>query len=110
MGGGYDPRNQPAWPLGCAAAFFGLLLIVNMLGLGGIVFAARGLPPWAQWGGPFALALLVPALMLGGGLLARRRNPYGSRVLLWACAMTVVSCALITLVLNLIDWLTLAGG
>lgn len=107
---GYEPRNQPAWPLGCAAAFFGLLLIFNMLGLGGIVFAAGGLPLWAQRGGPFALALAVPALMLGGGLLARRRNPYGARVLLWACAITVASCALITLALNVVDWLTLRGG
>jgi hypothetical protein len=99
----YDLRNSPAWPLGCATAFFGLLLIVNLLGLGGIVFAASGLPLWAQRGGPVLMAVMVPTLMLVGGLLARRRNAYGSRVLLWACGLTMVSCGLITLVLNFID-------
>lgn len=105
----YDPRNQPAWPLGCATAFFGVLLIVNLLGLGGIVFAAGGLPPWVERGGPILLALLVPALMLGGGLALRRRNAYSARVLLWACLLTVASCGVITIVLNVIDWLTLSG-
>ncbi len=106
MSKSYDPRNAPAWPLGCALTFLALLLIFNLLGLGGVVFAAGGLPPWVQRGGPFALAMVVPTLMLVGWLFARRRNPYGARVLIWACALTVVSCTLITLLLNIIDRLS----
>lgn len=101
-----DPRSTPAWPLGCAVAFLGLLLIVNLLGLSGILFATAGLPLWAERGGPIVLALLVPALMLAGGLLVRRRNAYGARVLLWACALTVVSCGAISVALNIIDRLS----
>lgn len=106
MGRPYDPRKQAAWPLGCAVAFFGLLLIFNLLGLGGVVFAAGGLPPWLQRAGPAALGLAVPALMLLGAALARRRNPYGARVLIWGFAITVVSCGAITLLLNLVDRLS----
>ncbi|HMQ33324.1 MAG TPA: hypothetical protein PKD53_21510 [Chloroflexaceae bacterium] len=102
----YDPRNQPAWPLGCAVAFFGLLLIFNLLWLGGGAFAAGGLPVWLQRAGPALMALTVPALMLAGGLYARRRNAYGSRVLIWGFALTVLSCALITILLNVIDRLS----
>ena len=65
--------------------------------------------PWVERGGPILLALLVPALMLGGGLALRRHNAYSARVLLWACLLTVVSCGAITIVLNVIDWLTLSG-
>jgi hypothetical protein len=106
MSNSYDPRNAPAWPLGCAVTILALLLIFNLLGLGGVVFAAGGLPPWLQRAGPFALALSVPGLMLLGWFFARRRNPYGARVLIWACGLTVVSCTLITLILNLIDRLS----
>ena len=102
----YDPRKQPAWPLGCALAFFGLLLIVNLLGLTGILFASGGLPLWAERGGPVLVALAVPALMLGGGLYARSRNPYGARVLLWGFALTLGLGLAITIVLNLIDRLS----
>lgn len=101
-----DPRGQPAWPLGCAVAFFALILIFNLLGLGGILFSAGGLPVWLQRAGPALLALAVPALMLGGGLYARRRNAYGSRVLIWGFGLTVVSCILITVALNVVDRLS----
>lgn len=102
----YDPRNPPAWPLGCGVAFLGQLLIFNLLGLGGVVFAAGGLPIWVQRGGPFVLALAVPALMLWGGLYVRGRNPYASRTLLWACAITVATGVGLTLLFNLIDRLS----
>lgn len=105
--GGYDPRKTPAWPLGCAVAFFGLGLVVNVLGLGGIIFASAGLPPLIERGGTFALALCVPALMLVGWLFARRRNPYGARVILWGLGLTLALGALITLVFNLVDRIVL---
>lgn len=101
-----NPRELPAWPLGCALSCFGLMLIVNLLGLTGILFATSGLPLWAERGGPVLVALMVPLLMLGGGLYARRRNPYGSRALLWGFGLTLALGAAITVVLNIIDRLS----
>ncbi|NTU82719.1 MAG: hypothetical protein HGA45_25675 [Chloroflexales bacterium] len=102
-----DAHRQPAWPLGCALAFFALLLIFNLLGLAGIVFASGRLPMWAERGGPILLATAVLALMLWGGVYVRHRNPYASRVLLWGLGLTLAFGAALTILFNLIDWLSM---
>jgi hypothetical protein len=107
MTSGDDRRDTPAWPLGCLLAGLGLFLAVNMLGLAGILFAAARLPLWLEIGGPIAVALIVPALLLGGGLYARKRNPYAARALLWGFALILALGATLTLIFNLIDWFVL---
>lgn len=102
-----ERRNTPAWPLGCLLAGLGLFLAINLLGLAGILFAAARLPLWLEIGGPIIVALIVPALLLGGGLYARKRNPYAARALLWGFALILTLGGLLTLILNLIDWIVL---
>jgi hypothetical protein len=102
-----DRRATPAWPLGCLLAGLGLFLAVNLLGMAGILFAAARLPLWLEIGGPIAVALIVPALLLGGGLYVRRRNPYAARALLWGFALFLALGGALTLIFNLIDWLVL---
>jgi hypothetical protein len=96
-------EDLPAWPLGCGLALLALLLMVNMLGLAGILFASAGLPGWLERGGAAALGLAVPLLMGLGWLLARRRNPYAARALRWGLVLTVAFAAGLTLLFNLID-------
>jgi hypothetical protein len=101
--GGRWREELPAWPLGCGLALLALLLMVNLLGLAGVIFAAAGLPLWLERGGPVALGLAVPLLMGVGWLLARRRNPYAARSLRWGLLLTVAFAAGLTLLFNLID-------
>jgi len=99
-------QELAAWPLGCALALLGLLMMVSLLGLTGILFATAGLPLWLGRGGPVAVGLAVPLLMLVGWWLARRHNPYGARVLLWGFAITLAIGVALTLLFNLIDRLS----
>jgi hypothetical protein len=101
--------DLPAWPLGCAIALLGLLLMVTLLGLSGILFASAGLPPWLERGGPVAVGLSVPLLMLVGWAVGRRRNPYGARALLWGFLLTLALGTALTLLFNLIDRLNGMG-
>lgn len=104
------PRQPPepplAWPLGCAVALLGLMLGFNLVGLAGILFAAAALPPWLARAGPIAAGLAVPLLLLAGALLARRRNPYAARVLLWGFAFTLVAASALTALFDTIDRLS----
>lgn len=96
-------EELPAWPLGCGLALLALLLMVNLFGLAGALFATAGLPRWLELGGPIAIGLAVPLLMGLGWLLARRRNPYAARALRWGLLLTLVFAAALTLLFNLID-------
>lgn len=101
------PRTYPAWPLGCAVAGLSLLVMVNAFGLFGILAAAGGAPRWLTLGAPSFFSLLAPLAQIIGWWFARRRNPYAARVLLWSLALTLAFGAIITVVLNVIDALTL---
>jgi hypothetical protein len=101
--GGRRRDELPAWPLGCGLALLALLLMVNLLGLAGILFVSAGLPSWMEQGGAAAIALAVPLMMGVGWLLARGRNPYAARTLRWGLVLTVAFAAGLTLLFNLID-------
>ncbi|MFV9503516.1 MAG: hypothetical protein AB4911_03030 [Oscillochloridaceae bacterium umkhey_bin13] len=88
-------------------ALLGLVLACNLLGLGAILVARAGLPRWIEIAGPTAVALLVPGAMLGAGLIVRHRNPYAARALLWGFLLTVVLGLALTLLFNLLDYVTL---
>jgi hypothetical protein len=96
-------EDLPAWPLGCGLAILSLLLMVNLLGLAGVLFAAAALPSWLERGGPVAVGLAVPLLMGLGWLLARRRNPYAARTLRWGLVLTLAFAAALALLFNLSD-------
>jgi ABC-type transport system involved in cytochrome bd biosynthesis fused ATPase/permease subunit len=100
------PRHRhdtPAWPLGCAAAVLGLLLSFNIAGLIGYIVSRTALPPWLMPAGPLLGWLLVPLLMLAGWAVARRRNPYGARVLLWGFALSLLLLAALTALFDLLN-------
>jgi hypothetical protein len=101
------PSDPPSWPLGCFVALLGLFLTLNVVGLGGILFAAAGLPPWLERAGPLASGLLIPLLMVMGWLAARRRNPYAARAMLWSIAFTLVAFSLLT---AFFDWFDRLNG
>lgn len=101
------PRTYAAWPLGCVVAGLSLLVMVNAFGLFGILAAAGGAPRWLELGAPLFFALLPLLAQIVGWWFARRRNRYAARVLLWSFALTLAFGAIITIVLNVIDMLTL---
>jgi hypothetical protein len=103
------PRRRddtPAWPLGCAAALLGLVLSFNIAGVVGILFAALTLPGWLGRAVPLLGWILVPLLMLVGWALARRRNPYGARVLLWGFALSLVFLSALTALFDFVNRLS----
>lgn len=102
------PRREaaPAWPLGCGAALLGLLLSFNLAGLVGAILAAIAMPPWLAGVAPLFGWLIVPLLMLAGWALARSRNPYGARVLLWGFAHSLALLAALAALFNLVDRLS----
>ncbi|MCX7789027.1 MAG: ZIP family metal transporter [Chloroflexaceae bacterium] len=101
------PRTYAAWPVGCVVAGLSLLVMVNAFGLFGILAAAGNGPRWLQVGAPLFFSLLAPLAQIIGWWFARRRNPYAARVLLWGFGLTLAFGAIITVVLNVIDVLTL---
>ncbi|MCS6880519.1 MAG: hypothetical protein RMK84_13825 [Oscillochloridaceae bacterium] len=102
-----SPQTYAAWPLGCVVAGLSLLVMVNAFGLFGIMAAAGGAPRWLELGAPLCFGLLPLLAQIVGWWFARRRNRYAARVLLWSVALTLAFGAIVTVVLNVIDILTL---
>lgn len=103
------PPDPPAWPLGCVLAGLALVLLVNLMAGVGLLLAAAGVPRWLEVASIVAIAAALPLAMLAGGRAARRRNPYGARVLLWGALLTLALGAALTLIFNLVDRLNGVG-
>lgn len=99
--------DPPAWPLGCATALLGLLLSFPIAALLGSVIVSLNLPQWLARAAPLFGWLVIPLLMLAGWPFARRRNPYGARVLLWGFALSLALLAALTALFDLVNRLTL---
>jgi hypothetical protein len=89
--------------VGCVVSFLGAILAFNAMGFVGILLAGAGVPFWAEQAGVITIGVAPALLMLAGWALARRRNPYGARVLLWGFALTLVALSVLTAVFNFVD-------
>lgn len=98
-------RDALAWPVGCGLALLSLMLMFNLVGLAGVLAAA--LPPALAVAVPLVATALVPLGLIAGAVLARRRNPYAARVLLWCLAISV---ALVGLAYLYTAWLDRVSG